>query len=90
MLAGESCHNGLSVHEAALSEFHRSKIALHNAKEGYHYPTVRLPHAFSKLAGLPTRIYQTVHDGALAFLVVIAPSGSASENAAEALGKIGA
>jgi hypothetical protein len=71
MLAVESCHNGLSVHEAALSEIHRSKISLHHAKVGYNYPTIRLPCTFSKLAGLPTRIYQTVHDGALAFLVVI-------------------
>jgi hypothetical protein len=51
----------------------RGKISLHHAKEGYSYPTIRLPHTFSKLAGLPTRIYQTVHNGALAFLVVLSP-----------------
>ena len=55
-----------------LLEIHRSKISLHRAKAGYSYPTIRLPYTFSKLAGLPTRIYQTVHDGALAFLVVVA------------------
>jgi hypothetical protein len=49
------------------------------SKTGYSYPTIRLLHTFSKLAGLPTRIYQTVHEGALAFLVVI----SSTENAAE-------
>lgn len=57
-----------------LLEVHRSKISLHHAKAGYSYPTIRLPHTFLKLAGLPTRIYQTVHDGALAFLVVISPT----------------
>jgi hypothetical protein len=43
--------------------------------------TIRLPHTFSKLAGLPTRIYQTVQDGALAFLIVVSkkPSESASK-----------
>jgi len=29
------------------------------------------PHTFTPLVGLPTRIYQTVHDRLLAFLVVI-------------------
>ncbi|MGA7077041.1 MAG: hypothetical protein WBZ42_10965 [Halobacteriota archaeon] len=71
----------LSKHE--LLEIHRSKISLHRAKTGYSYPTIRLPYAFSKLAGLPTRIYQTVHDGALAFLVVVSSSGKATENSAE-------
>jgi len=60
-----------------------STISLHHAKEGYDYPIVRLPHTFSKLAGLPTKIYQTIHEGALAFLVVISPSNSVSENSAE-------
>jgi len=66
-----------------LLEIHRSKISLHHAKAGYSYPTIRLPHTFSKLAGLSTRIYQIVHDGALAFLVVV----SSSDNAAERLAK---
>jgi hypothetical protein len=57
--------------------------SLHHAKTGYDYPTIRLPHTFSKLAGLPKKIYQTIHDGALAFLVVISPTNSISENAAE-------
>jgi hypothetical protein len=34
------------------------------------------------LAGLPTQIYQTVHKGALAFLVVIS-KGAATENSAD-------
>jgi hypothetical protein len=44
-----------------LSEIHHNKISLHRAKAGYHCPTIRLPRTFSKLAGLPTRSYQTVH-----------------------------
>jgi len=70
----------LSTHE--LLEVRRSKISLHHAKADYSYPTMRLPHTFSKLAGLPTRIYQTVHDGALTFLVVVS-KGVAAENSTE-------
>jgi hypothetical protein len=62
---------------------HHSTISLQHAKVGYDYPTVRLPHTFSMLAGLPTKIYQTIQDGALAFLVVISPSNSISENSVE-------
>jgi hypothetical protein len=57
-------------------EIHRSKISLTRAGAGYDYPTIRLPFAFSRLIGLSTRIYQTIHDGALAFLVVVSPSRS--------------
>ena len=74
---------GAALPKHELLEIRRSKISLHCAKEGYSYPTIRLPHTFSKLAGLPTKIYQTIHDGALAFLVVISPSDSVSENGAE-------
>jgi len=66
--------------ESVLLEIHRSKISLHHAKAGYDYPAIRLPFTFSKLAGLPTKIYQTVHEGALAFLVVISPTAKASES----------
>jgi hypothetical protein len=41
-----------------LLEIHQSRISLHHAKAGYSYPTIRLPHTFSVLGGLPTRIYQ--------------------------------
>ena len=54
-----------------LHQIHRSKISLHHAKTGYDYPAIRLPFTFSKLAGLQTCIYQTVHEGSLAFLVVV-------------------
>src|SRR5665647_2491386 len=62
-----------------LHEIHRSKISLHHAKADYDYPTIRLPHTLSTLAGLPTHIYQTVHQGALAFLVVVSSSNKSEE-----------
>ncbi len=81
MLAAELYHTSvLNSRDPALSEIHSSTISLHHAKEGYDYPTIRLPHTLSKLAGLPTRIYQTLHEGALAFLVVVAGSNSESKN----------
>jgi len=66
--------------ESALKEIHRSKVSLHHAKTGYDYPTIRLPHTFTQLAGLSTRIYQTMCDGALAFLVVVSQSGGTDKN----------
>jgi len=85
MLAAENypdvCTASLSSHK--LLEIHRSKISLHCAKTGYNYPTIRLPHTFSTLAGLSTSIYQTVHDGALAFLVVVASSHKSEESTGE-------
>ena len=65
--------------KAQLLEAHHSKISLHHAKIGYSYPIIRLPHTFSVLAGLSARIYQTVHEGALAFLVVVS-QGTAKKN----------
>jgi len=67
----------LSKHK--LLEICHSKISVHHAKIGYNYPTIRLPHTFSLLAGLSTRIFQTVHEGALAFLVVISPGKNTSD-----------
>jgi hypothetical protein len=86
MLAAEYQYGlfaNVALPKQELLEIHRSKISLHHAKTGYDYPTIRLPHILSRLIGSSTRIYQTIHDGALAFLVVIAPSDSASENAPE-------
>lgn len=80
MLAAEPCYESvLGSREPALFEIHSSTISLHYAKKGYDYPTIRLPHTFVKLAGLSTRIYQTIHDGALAFLVVISPQAKHSK-----------
>jgi hypothetical protein len=64
-------YSNVEMPKQELLEIRRSKISLHHAKEGHSYPTIRLPYKFSQLAGLSTRIYQTVHDGTLAFLVVI-------------------
>jgi hypothetical protein len=36
-----------------------------------HYPIIRLPREFRGLAGAAATIYQTVHNGAPAFLVVV-------------------
>lgn len=62
-----------------LFEIHRSKISLHRAQGDYRYPTIRLPYRFSKLAGLRTRIYQTVHAGALAFLIVVSSTSTSPD-----------
>jgi hypothetical protein len=64
-----------------LHEIHRGTIRAHHAKARYDYPPIRLPFTFSELIGLSTRIYQTVHDGALAFLVVVSSSPDEHENA---------
>jgi hypothetical protein len=66
-----------------LYEIHRGTIRAHRAKAGYDYPTIHLPIAFSGLIGLSTRIYQTVHQGALAFLVVVSPTSKSSPDKRE-------
>jgi hypothetical protein len=74
MLAADQSTKILPVSlSTALRPIHRSTISVHHAKQGYDYPMIRLPHTLSKLIGLPTQIYQTIYDGALAFLVVVAP-----------------
>jgi hypothetical protein len=70
----------VALPESELLEIHRSKISMHHAKAKYSYPTVRLPHMFSVLAGLPTKIYQTVHEGAFALLVVVSPTDKAANS----------
>jgi hypothetical protein len=47
-----------AVPNRELFEIHNSKISLHRAKTDYSYPTIRLPHTLSKLAGFQTRFYQ--------------------------------
>jgi hypothetical protein len=57
MLAVEHCPDlfaNVAPSKDELLEIHHSKISLHRAKTGYNYPTIRLPHTFSRLAGLPT------------------------------------
>jgi hypothetical protein len=63
-----------------LQEIHNGIIRAHHAKTGYDYPTIQLPFSFSGLIGLSTLIYQTVHNEAIAFLVVISQSEKAPES----------
>jgi hypothetical protein len=79
MLATDHYPSSVAMPNHELPEFHRSKISLHRAKLGYDYPTIRLPHTFSRLVGLSTRIYQTIQEGTLAFLVVVSPKEDASK-----------
>ncbi len=46
-------------------------ISVQSAKPSHAYPIIRLPRAFHALAGSKAAIYQTVHDGKLAFLVTV-------------------
>ncbi len=46
-------------------------ISVQSAKASHAYPIIRLPRAFRELAGSKAAIYQTVHDGKLAFVVKI-------------------
>ncbi len=74
MLAVDNCPDVFveaALPKQELLEIHRGTISTHHAKTGYKYPTTRLPHTFEALTGLCVRIFQTVHHGALAFLVVI-------------------
>ena len=73
----------MAISNRQLFEIHRSKISLHHAKSGYDYPSIRLPHTLTKLTGLSTKIYQTVHEGALAFLVVVSSSYNGEERSAK-------
>jgi hypothetical protein len=66
-----------------LLEIHRSTISLHSAKTNYNYPMIRLPYHLSPLAGMSARIYQTVHEGALAFLVVVSSTRKATKKSAK-------
>jgi hypothetical protein len=86
MLAAEHCpdlFSDFALPRQKLLEIHRSTISLHSAKTNYNYPTIRLPHYLSSLAGLPACIYQTVHDGALAFLVVVSSTRKAAKKFAK-------
>jgi len=89
MLATENHPVTLSdafLSKKALLAVHMSKISLHRAKADHSYPTIRLPHTFSVLAGLRTRIYQTVHEGALTFLVVVSSEIVGTQENAERSG----
>jgi hypothetical protein len=46
------------------------KIGVQSKKSSHAYPVIRLPREFRRLAGAAAAIYETTHNGALAFLVV--------------------
>ncbi len=46
-------------------------ISVQSAKPSHAYPIIRLPRAFRDVVGSKAAIYQTVHDGKLAFLVKV-------------------
>ena len=46
------------------------KISVQCSKPSHAYPIIRLPREFRELIGSNADIYQTIHDGKLAFLVV--------------------
>ncbi|MGZ4904582.1 MAG: hypothetical protein ACXV3U_05525 [Halobacteriota archaeon] len=66
------------------------KIGFHSSKPSHTYPIVRLPREFRELAGSRAEIYQTTHEGSLAFLVKVVSRASGelrtgSESKAEPL-----
>lgn len=66
-----------------LLEVYQTKVSLHRATAEYIYPQIRLPHYLAKsLGGLRTRIFQTVFNGALAFLVVVCPARKTDDRTA--------
>jgi len=67
----------------AIREIHQATIRAHHAKAGYDYPTIHLPSTLCPLIGLLTRIYETIHNGALAFLVVVSSNAAKLKNASE-------
>jgi len=86
MLAAEHCPDlfaDFALPRHKLLEIHHSTISLHSAKANYNYPTIRLPYYLSPLAGMSARIYQMVHDGALAFLVVVSSTRKAAKKCAK-------
>jgi hypothetical protein len=52
------------------------KIGLHSSKLSHAYPIIRLPREFRGLVGSSVDIYQTVHEGAVAFLVKVVERGT--------------
>ena len=46
-------------------------ISVQSAKPSHAYPIIRLPRKFRELTGSQAEIYQTAHNGKLAFLVTV-------------------
>jgi hypothetical protein len=49
----------------------KHKIGLHSATVSHSYPVIRLPREFASLAGKLAHIYQTAHEGKLAFVMTV-------------------
>ena len=47
------------------------KISVQSSKPSHAYPIIRLPREFRELPGSKAEIYQTTHEGKLAFLVTV-------------------
>ncbi|MGZ4852929.1 MAG: hypothetical protein ACXV3D_07055 [Halobacteriota archaeon] len=46
------------------------KIGVHSTKPSHAYPVIRLPREFRRLVSAAATIYETTHNGGVAFLVV--------------------
>ncbi|MGZ7111915.1 MAG: hypothetical protein ACXVI1_10190 [Halobacteriota archaeon] len=46
-------------------------ISVQSSKPSHAYPIIRLPREFRELAGSKAEIYQTVHEGSVAFFVKV-------------------
>jgi len=62
------------MHRSLLKEKHMQpicthKISVQSSKPSHAYPIIRLPREYQELAGSKAEIYQTTHQGKLAFLV---------------------
>ena len=47
------------------------KIGVHSATASHAYPVIRLPREYAALAGEAAHIYQTEHEGKLAFFIAV-------------------
>jgi len=62
--SGRAERRRLRAHEAKVSGVPQS------AQPSHAYPIIRLPRKFRRLAGSAATIYETTHNGALAFLAI--------------------
>ncbi len=75
----DPCQDG-AMQNYELLKVHHSKISLHHAKKRLQLPSDSVTLQVLTACALSTRIYQTVHEGALAFLVVVSSSDTALES----------
>ncbi|MGZ4907292.1 MAG: hypothetical protein ACXV5F_01380 [Halobacteriota archaeon] len=58
------------------------KIGVESKKPSHAYPLIRLPREFRRLVGTAATIYETTHNGGIAFLVVPHKNRKRSSNGA--------